>query len=482
MKKLVLIYDDRNDVPIDIKDVVGCSSFGKMLVKRKTNYDRIKDIKKVMNENVTIEKITKKDIFDTNKNYPDDTIFFHLFSNYIYTNIESFKSLLEKIIKLKETKIVNNANIVGMSFDDKNKYFKFIEKFDSSNISKLKNKNIINTDDFIDLSDFNELIRFLSLNLDTRYFNDLIGDKYTITKKSINKEKIKMEYSYYYLLPEDMQKWMVKPYDYTENENEASYTMKRIGVTDIAFRWTHYTIKPKELEEILKIIFEFFNTRFKKKISKKEYEQTCNELYITKVDDRIKKLKEFKEFKELDKLISATTEFKSIDEIVNLYKSIYKKITAKYNNEIEYYSVIGHGDVFFANMLYEKKINKIRLIDPKGALNEAELWTNPYYDIAKLSHSICGNYDFFNAGLYEINLNENLKNEVKVLFDNKEYVNIFKKYSNDNGYNYYLIRLYEASLFLSMLPLHIDNVHKVFAFILNAIQILEELDTEEDKK
>ena len=38
-------------------------------------------------------------------------------------------------------------------------------------------------------------------------------------------------------------------------------------------------------------------------------------------------------------------------------------------------------------MLYSKEINLLRLIDPKGALTEEDLWTNPYYDIAKLSHS-----------------------------------------------------------------------------------------------
>ena len=45
------------------------------------------------------------------------------------------------------------------------------------------------------------------------------------------------------------------------------------------------------------------------------------------------------------------------------------------------------------------------------------------------------------------------------------------KYSEDLS-----VRIYEASLFLSMLPLHMDNPHKVFAFILNAKNILEEIE------
>jgi len=44
------------------------------------------------------------------------------------------------------------------------------------------------------------------------------------------------------------------------------------------------------------------------------------------------------------------------------------------------------------------------------------------------------------------------------------------------GIDLALIRLYELSLFLSMLPLHMDRPHKVFGFVLNAIAILDSLE------
>ena len=117
----------------------------------------------------------------------------------------------------------------------------------------------------------------------------------------------------------------------------------------------------------------------------------------------------------------------------------------------------------------------IKLIDPKGALEEKDLWTNPYYDIAKLSHSICGLYDFFNCGLYDIDLDEDLKFRLDIQFNNTEYEDIFKKYLKNNKFDYKVIRLYEASLFLSMLPLHMDYPKKVFGFLLNGISIMESL-------
>ncbi len=126
-------------------------------------------------------------------------------------------------------------------------------------------------------------------------------------------------------------------------------------------------------------------------------------------------------------------------------------------------------------MLFDKNTELLMLIDPKGALKEEDLWTDPYYDVAKLSHSVCGRYDLFNNGLYRFDLDDDLKPELEIEFDNSEYVKIFKEYLKKNGFSYELVRLYEASLFLSMLPLHMDYPKKVFGFVKNAEAILEEL-------
>ena len=59
--------------------------------------------------------------------------------------------------------------------------------------------------------------------------------------------------------------------------------------------------------------------------------------------------------------------------------------------------------------------------------------------------------------------------------DTSKFVEIFKQKLEEQGYNYKIVRIFELSLFLSMLPLHIDNRRKVLGFLLNSIRILEEL-------
>ena len=104
------------------------------------------------------------------------------------------------------------------------------------------------------------------------------------------------------------------------------------------------------------------------------------------------------------------------------------------------------------------------------------MYTNEYYDLAKLSHSILGNYDFMNNGLFTIELNNNLKMDLKIESANLKLLqDMFIKKVKEYGYDMEVIRVCETSLFLSMLPLHIDIPSKVFAFILNAINMMKEL-------
>ena len=75
-----------------------------------------------------------------------------------------------------------------------------------------------------------------------------------------------------------------------------------------------------------------------------------------------------------------------------------------------------------------------------------------------------------------LELNNELKLELKIESnDLRELKKIFLEKLSEYGYNKKSIRICEASLFLSMLPLHIDIPSKVMAFILNAIEILKEI-------
>jgi len=163
---------------------------------------------------------------------------------------------------------------------------------------------------------------------------------------------------------------------------------------------------------------------------------------------------------------------------VQRYLRLYERHAGKFALA---YEVIGHGDPCFSNVLYDQQRYLLKLIDPKGALEESQLWTHPFYDLCKLSHSVMGDYDFINNGLYRVAFTD--MNALELHLDQARrdlpaLKQCFVRSLEAAGIGRQVIRLGEASLFLSMLPLHMDYPNKVLAFVLRAASILDEVESE----
>ena len=114
----------------------------------------------------------------------------------------------------------------------------------------------------------------------------------------------------------------------------------------------HGAISKEEFKNLLDIILYFLKERKTKVINKEEYNKIANDLYIEKVDKRINEFKNHERFFVIAGHIKTSTKYETIDEIVNLYKKIYNKIEKFISKN--FISVIGHGDLCFSNMLYNK--------------------------------------------------------------------------------------------------------------------------------
>lgn len=482
-KKMYFIYDDLKQPQVKLTDVIGNSRFSEIIYKRKSfksitfeNVERNSFVSTISHLKNRDEILTVKDQFAF---LPVDTKIIHIFSDSIITNSEEFNILINKLY-------YSNSNIavadesdcpLMLFFTNKVDYINYLEIYptilttDLLNIFKLQ--TVKNTC-FCSISNYRNLVSYLSGSFNTRYFNILSGDEHTVTKKSGDKIKMKKEYNFYYFLPEDMCSWFVQPYNYQEGEDYAYYSMQRYNMTDMAIHWVHKSVSLKEFDLFLKKAFQFISHRKKKTVSLEEYESVKNDLYIEKLIRRIEELKQHKEFPTISAYIKNGTNYESIDEIIAYYKIVYTQITNSFTSKNSL--VIGHGDFCFSNILYDRHSELFRLVDPKGALNEKDIWTDEYYDIAKLSHSVCGLYDFFNNDLYTIELQQSLKFKLNIDFKDAGHKELFKKYLIENGFDYQIVRLYEASLFLSMLPLHMDYPLKVFGFLLNGINILKDIE------
>lgn len=478
---IFFIYDDTINLPINIKNIVGEISFGEIINKKEKIKNKIKKL--VSKTDIKSFYILKNEqdkilLLNNLKRLENDFQVIHFYANGVVVDNDKFINLVNKI-KFSQGNIVNKKNNpYFLSFTNIKDY----ESFLASQVSDIIIDNInndfqlIDTSDYIiDISELGIFLSFFSGGFDARFFNQLYGDDYTLIKKSTDIEKIRKEYSYYHLIPDELKSWFVMPYNLRLENDFATYTMERLNIPDVALQWIHNSMNSREFKIFLNKIFNYLSLRPKNNIDKHTYLERFYKLYYQKVIDRVENLKKLEEYSTIDIFIRNGAKF-GLDELLNKYKILFDKL---YNKIYEYEEVIGHGDLCFSNILYDKSTYTMKFIDTKGALEEKDLWTDPFYDIAKLSHSILGRYDFINNGMFDICLTNScmLELTIKSYSTNNHLQETFIDKLRDNGFDIRLVRLCESSLFLSMLPLHIDNPRKVIAFILNAINIIEELES-----
>lgn len=484
-RNVYFIYDDTIELPINIKNIVGDISFGEIINKKeklKTKLKQLVSLAGINNFIIIKNEAEKKELLLNLKKQEEEQIVIHFFAKSVVINQDKFVNFLHKLVYSHNIIVNRKTSPQVLSFLTITNYEKFITMFDYSTqmITDIFNKDdeisTIDTSDFItDISNLGNFLSFFSGGFDARYFNQLYGDEYTLVKKSTDKEKIRKEYLYYHLLPDELKTWFVMPYNLVVEEDFATYKMERLNVPDVALQWIHQSITIKEFDAFIAKVFNYVTNRPKRIINKQDYYNRFENLYYQKVIDRIEQFRNLREFEQIDTFVRNGTNY-TVEDIIDKYKSLFDKL---YNRFSQFTEVIGHGDLCFSNILYDKNSYVMKFIDTKGALEEKDLWTDPFYDLAKLSHSILGKYDFINNGLFEISLNNECKFELHVKENpiHNMHQQLFINKLNEHGIDVRIVRLCESSLFLSMLPLHIDNPRKVFGFILNAINILEELES-----
>lgn len=481
--KVLVVFDDTGTKSEVIADVVGDRGFADVVVKRKRLEQYYRENLEQLYPQAEWKLVRSVFEFGGLRQWLDsmteaDTRVLHCFSRFLIIQKEQVLAAYEKLCYVDGAYcVLVGEKAAAVMFQDTDSYRYYLDAV-CSGLSSAEAARQIKPSFAIhgmaDIGIVENFIQCIAGNFESRYFNSLQGDDYTLVKSSSNKKKIKSEYMFWHLLPEDMKFWHVMPFDYQEDAHTASYRMERMHMTDLAVRWVHGSVDEVEFRQLMDKYFYFFASRHSREISAEEYGRIAKTLYVDKVKERISQLKRLPEYEKIRVLMEAACEEKSIDALAGRYFRLKERVEAQSTDRR--ISVIGHGDPCFANVLYSKSTKTLKFIDPKGALTQEELWTNPYYDIAKLSHSVCGLYDFFNNALFEIRVREDFLCELEVGFDNAEYIRIFKDRLEENGYNYLTVRLYEASLFLSMLPLHMDYPHKVFGFILNVCRILKEIE------
>ena len=144
-----------------------------------------------------------------------------------------------------------------------------------------------------------------------------------------------------------------------------------------------------------------------------------------------------------------------------------------------------HGDFCFSNILYDSRVQRVRVIDPRGTIaGKPTIYGDLRYDLAKLAHSIVGRYDQIIAGRYTMSPDDG--RHFGIAFETAPHHAMLEEALpgfvvdgvSAGGAE---VQAITAGLFLSMLPLHADRPDRQRAFIANALRLYAALEQARDQ-
>ena len=352
-----------------------------------------------------------------------------------------------------------------------NKFLHQLYLFESKNTSKLKT---------IDLRISAHYFKARAELVGLRFFNKLKIKNNEITKKVEFGCKGSYEANWY----KNTLRYIpnLSPVIISQAKDKNTYTFEYLPMVSLSEIYTYGKIDLNYWDKIfesIKIVMKnmnlcALNLEKKNNLKISDYQLNSDDIELFK-SKTIERLSIFSKANKLDYPFSVSLNNKiqiSVDDIV--FKMLQKL------NNIKNKKIYAHGDFCLSNILYDSRLNVIKLVDPRGHQEEnnfQEIIKSQKYDLTKLAHSLLGYYDLINVGELKA---ESYKFEKNCIEINCNYsVDLYHELIYKKAYSYEFfdgnpLKDYLPStvlLFLSMLPLHSDNKIKQMTLLGNALRI-----------
>lgn len=479
---LLLILDDREICAGEVKSLVGARHFGDIIFKRQSLFEHFCHALPDWAKSTLIRLRTDGDMASLRsmlENSPENTAACVIAGRAGFSDLALLAQLIERLPFAQEdftdslyrplvVYLRNAHELVGYWQDFS---ISPLHTWDKSwhDVQRLQSLQPL------DLAKISDFLSFTSGSTATRHFNEVQIDSYYYTKRSSDKRKMQAEYAFYGLVPERMRPWLIQTFDFQDHGTHASYRMMRYYLADAALQWVHGAFNEVTFSSFVERLLFFIAERPQRSSHREQSAALAKEVFVHKLERRAAEFLNSEIGRQINKLAGSASASLDLNVLIERYLQQYRVLEKGF---IGTHEAIGHGDPCFSNLLYDQQRYLLKLIDPKGALTENELWMHPLYDLSKISHSVLGDYDFINNGLYKVGFTDD--NDMVLHIGHADHAalkKIFLAQVKAAGHDPRVMRLGEASLFLSMLPLHIDYPNKVLAFLLKAREILDEVES-----
>jgi thiamine kinase-like enzyme len=302
----------------------------------------------------------------------------------------------------------------------------------------------------IELGRASHHLNVLGLCTPARSFNSIHFHDQRILKTCHNRQKGQDEISFLQMIPGELQKYYPPLLSFLSDEPDGpdrpiSYQIPQYRMFDLSRHLIHGSLEvggsqTKHWETVFKKLDLYFHSLPRREVGALAIRASLENLLINKLTNRMRDLKQIAPQINCDQIY--------LELVENLNDEIQK------SDRTEVFFC--HGDLCFSNILYNRKTEELKLIDPRGAATLDLAFIPIEYDFAKLSQCIFGGYDLIMAQDLQI---QGWSEQSLIL---QRY---FRKLMGSHQVSEKLIRLAEASLFLSMMPLHLDQAHLFPLFI-----------------
>lgn len=328
--------------------------------------------------------------------------------------------------------------------------------------------------EWFDFGHIGSFVRSKKSLLRPRHFNQMEINPLlnTISKKSNLDEKLRHELAWYDSLPPELAVLTPRIVQRTERDGRLYFEQEYYGYPTLSELYLYADLDLDTWRDIVCYLLEI-QQHFRGYASPASPED-CREIYLNKTLGRVEQLMESDaEWAELlrQKHLSWNGQ-----KLAN-WPLLKTPVLALVQRLCDCPSFgILHGDFCFSNILYDPASQIARLIDPRGSFGKPGIYGDPRYDLAKLRHSIAGGYDSIVADLFL--LKQDGLHFQSTLLQNpvqKSLTAFFDKKIQSLGFPPDDIRLIEALLFFSMLPLHSDHPARQKMMFLRGLQLFNEL-------
>lgn len=374
--------------------------------------------------------------------------------------------------KLLQESISTPSKNIDPFYDTIQRYFNNIESY------RKTFQEVHNWRDFGHLDTYYATKKELSLNC--RYFNDIHVDtrRGIIRKTSKNTQKFINEIRWYLKLPVGLQYMAPRIFKYDLSYNNPSIEMEFYGypaLNDMYLFGNHdIGVWNQVFTAVEQIIEDMMAYRFNPE-DESNLQTSMVNMYEGKTIARLEKFINDSKFAFFNK----ETLFINGRECFGLKKALRTLPKLLVDSKVyqqNCFSII-HGDLCLSNILYDQRNRLVRLIDPRGGFGTFDIYGDSRYDIAKLCHSLEGDYDFLLNGLFDLNWeNEALFIQVHLQSGHRTIKELFHRRVTEKwGRSYQQIKLIESLLFLSMVPLHADRPRSQQAFLARGLELFTEI-------